>query len=98
VLHSFDGYDGDFPTGALVADSQLNIYGTTEAGGNNEEGTVFELTTKKETVLYSFCAQHGCTDGFTPSGGVIADSEGNLYGTTSYGGSKEGGIVFELEK
>jgi uncharacterized repeat protein (TIGR03803 family) len=52
-----------------------------------------------ETVLYSFCAQSGCTDGAEPSG-LITDAAGKLYGTTSVGGAhgsgKQGGTVFEL--
>lgn len=105
---SFDGPAGYDPQGTLARDSAGNLYGTTVYGGNSngdcsmECGVVFELTPPAsgtglwtETVLYSFCSQPGCSDGANPQSGVIFDSEGNLYGTASYGG-KGAGIVFEL--
>ena len=51
-----------------------------------------------ETVLYNFCSSAGeCIDGSYPGyAGLIADAQGNLYGTTSGGGANNGGIVFEL--
>jgi uncharacterized repeat protein (TIGR03803 family) len=49
-----------------------------------------------ETVLYSFCHLPGCTDGAYPQAGLIADSSGNLYGTTPYGGASNDGVVFKL--
>ncbi len=50
----------------------------------------------QEKVLYSFCSQTNCTDGNGPSGGLISDAAGDLYGTTSSGGSYNYGTVFEL--
>jgi uncharacterized repeat protein (TIGR03803 family) len=110
VLHSFstqiDYADGTEPLAGLIADAQGNLYGTTIGGGanctdNGGCGTVFKLTPKsngtyKETVLYSFCAQDGCADGDYPHAGLIADAQGNLYGTTSQGAVDNGGAVFEL--
>ncbi|MBV9860565.1 MAG: hypothetical protein JO267_00285 [Alphaproteobacteria bacterium] len=51
-----------------------------------------------EQVLYSFCAQNGCPDGSAPAGPLVTDGSGNLYGTTSSGGTGFGdyGTVFEL--
>jgi len=49
-----------------------------------------------ETVLYNFCAQTSCVDGYTPYGSLVADSSGNLYGTTYNGGAHSFGEVFEL--
>jgi len=50
-----------------------------------------------ETVLYSFCAQTSCTDGYLPYGTLVADASGNhLYGTTYQGGAHSFGAVFEL--
>jgi len=88
VLHKFgSGGDGQTPEASLIRDDKGNLYGTTTAGGKFGKGTVFKVTESgKETILYSFCAQQGCTDGSTPSAGVRRDSVGNLYGTTVWGG------------
>jgi hypothetical protein len=51
------------------------------------------------TTLVSFCAQTNCTDGAEPEAGLIADANGDLFGTTSEGGAyKSGGTVFEIAK
>jgi uncharacterized repeat protein (TIGR03803 family) len=95
VLYSFTGLDGALPFGGLVRDSAGNLYGTTQTGGANFFGTVFELdNTGKETVLYSFT---GGSDGATPYAGLVRDSAGNLYGTTSQGGMDNIGTVFEVD-
>jgi uncharacterized repeat protein (TIGR03803 family) len=105
VLHSFgSGRDGAEPSGALVFDAAGNLYGETRIGGASEAGTVFELTpngdgTWTEEVLYSFGSQSH--DGAYPSGGLVFDAAGNLYGTTQDGGGTLGctgdcGRVFEL--
>jgi uncharacterized repeat protein (TIGR03803 family) len=96
VLHAFDGTDGFGPRGSLLFDSAGNLYGTTEENGS-APGTVFELAPDghggwKETVLHSFNGN----DGAVPDSGVIFDSAGNLYGTTSLGGASGAGVVFEL--
>jgi uncharacterized repeat protein (TIGR03803 family) len=100
VLNSFKstGKGGDYPYGGLIADSAGNLYGTTQDGGASNDGTVFKLTPpatgKKwtETVLNSF----NRTNGKQPLGSLLADSAGNLYGTTDYGGASNFGTVFEL--
>jgi len=101
VLHSFDGADGFAPLGGLIMDKQSNLYGTTEEGGagcdGNGCGTVFKLAPDgTETVLYTFCLQAGCTDGVFPSGTMIMDKSGNLYGTAEADGAGGNGTVFEL--
>ncbi|MGH6841232.1 MAG: choice-of-anchor tandem repeat GloVer-containing protein, partial [Methylocella sp.] len=96
VLYSFKGgSDGAGPNGGLIADSKGNLYGTTRHGGASGNGTVFKLSPGgTETVLYTFT---GGSDGALPSGGLIADSSGNLYGVTASGGaSSDGGVVFKL--
>jgi len=98
VIHTFGGPDGAFPGYAdLVFDHQGKIYGTTTEGGEFGQGVVFELTPSNgawtESVIYSFS---GSADGGTPDAGVIFDSAGNLYGTTTAGGQYQGGTVFEL--
>jgi uncharacterized repeat protein (TIGR03803 family) len=98
VLHAFtDSLDGSEPSG-LIFDTAGNLYGTTENGGVGAAGTVFKLTPNKdgswtEIVLYSFT---GGDDGLDPSGGVIMDTMGNLFGTTTSGGTQGRGNVFQL--
>jgi len=103
VLYSFgqQAGQGATPWGSLIQDTVGNFYGTTEQGGANGIGTVFELSppaTKDgawaETVLYSFGGQPG--DGANPYDNLLIDKEGNLYGTTYGGGASEAGTVFEL--
>ena len=81
-----------------MRDAKGNLYGTTAGGGAYGFGKVFKLDTSgKEHVLYNFCPQGGtCTDGQIPFAGVIQDTAGNLYGTTSQGGTAGWGTVFEL--
>jgi uncharacterized repeat protein (TIGR03803 family) len=108
VIHSFSGFtgtgDGALPFGGLTLDAQGNLYGTTDAGGSDGGGTVFELSPGSngawtETILYNFA---GGSDGFAPFAGVVFDSAGNLYGTTERGGTAGlgvitgFGVVFEL--
>ena len=102
ILYRFKGgSNGDQPVGALIMDKAGNLYGANQGGGTSYDGNVFKLNTAgKETVLYSFT---GFSDGVYPAAGVIADAEGNLYGTTQYGGGVtcfgDGcGTVFKLDK
>lgn len=97
VLYSFaGGSDGASPMGKLVFDSLGNLYGTTNAGGAADAGTVFELSPTgsgySESILHAFSG----TDGANPKAELILDASGNLYGTTFSGGSKNAGTVFEL--
>jgi uncharacterized repeat protein (TIGR03803 family) len=96
VLHTFTGgADGAHPYAGLMLDSAGNLYGTTNAGGAFNYGTVFELdSTGTETVLYSFT---GLGDGAFPYAGVVWDSVGNLYGTTNEGGAFSHGTVYKLD-
>jgi uncharacterized repeat protein (TIGR03803 family) len=82
--------DGLYPDAGLVVDSLGNFYGTTEFGGTSNKGTVFEVSPGQNgawtsTVLYSFTGLNG--DGSEPTDKLAFDSEGNLYGTTTQGGS-----------
>lgn len=97
VIFSFPGPDGSFPGKQLTIDSKGNLYGV--LGLYTENGAVFELSRQatgmwKQTILYVFTGKNG--DGSYPRSGVTFDSKGNLYGTTSEGGSLNKGTVFEL--
>ena len=82
--------DGERPWTGLTADSIGNLYGTTSRGGASDAGTVFKLSPGGTyTVLHSF---KGGSDGAIPHAGLIADSSGNLYGTTEYGGASGCGL------
>lgn len=101
TLHMFQGSDGSYPNAGLVLDEAGNLYGAAASGGDTgDNGTVFQLTQSgggqwTEKVLYNFCSQSQCEDGFDPWGGLI-ESGGVLYGTTFSGGSNGVGTVFEL--
>jgi len=94
TLYSFNGTDGKNPRANLLADSSGNLYGTTEFGGASDLGTAFRLAagTNSLTTLASFSGANGTN----PWGGLVADTAGNLYGTTRYGGSGDYGTVFEI--
>jgi uncharacterized repeat protein (TIGR03803 family) len=108
TLYDFLGGDnGNQPQTGVVFDGQGNIYGTTYYGGSYGWGTVFSLEPTshgwKQKVLYSFL---GSSDGFNPVGNLLIDANGNLYGTTLYGGTGVGctpgsydcgGTVFALK-
>jgi len=80
--------DGALPRGALIQAADGNLYGTTEAGGTNNKGTIFKVATNGTlTTLYSFCSQSNCADGESPYAGLLLASDGNFYGTTFYGGN-----------
>lgn len=101
ILHRFRvnyqrQHDGIYPYSSLVRDAQGNLYGTTQEGGDcgTAAGTVFEITTDgKEKILHSFC---GTDDGAYPSGNLITDEKGNLYGTAPNGGLYGNGVVFMI--
>lgn len=94
----FDGTDGKGPmTGVIIDAARRVLYGTT-IDSIFGPGNVFQIDRSgSETVLYTFCQQPGCTDGYVP-GGLVEDGLSNLYGTTVNGGNQgEGfGVVFEI--
>jgi uncharacterized repeat protein (TIGR03803 family) len=99
VLHNFKTKEGSSPLLGLVFDSSGNLYGVASEEGGSRAGSVFELspsgTSWTEKTLHSF---NGGSDGSTPTGPVIFDSAGNIYGTTKLGGSNGVGVVYELTK
>jgi len=102
VLYSFcsasNCADGANPAAGLIQDVSGSFYGTTLFGGASGSGTVFKLDSAgNETVLYSFCSVSNCTDGASPSAGLIQDVAGNLYGVTQGGGASADGTVFKVD-
>jgi len=102
TLLSFDGTDGLAPHASLIMDTGGNLYGTTEEGGANGDGTVFELAPPSkskgkwaESVLWSFDGR----DGTWPYVGFVMDAGGNLHGTAFHGGASGApgnGTIFQL--
>jgi uncharacterized repeat protein (TIGR03803 family) len=106
ILHSFGEDDGEYPASEIVVDGAGNLYGTTTEGGDFNAGIVFQLSPDgaggyTETILHHF---NGFADGLNPYGGVAIDADGNLYGTTTAGGTggvcaEDGcGVVYKLTK
>ena len=96
---SFNGSNGYSPTAGVLLNSTQGIalYGTTSEGGTNQSGVVFKITApSNESILYNFCSQPNCADGAIPTGALVADKLGNLYGTTKLGGVSDNGVVFEI--
>jgi uncharacterized repeat protein (TIGR03803 family) len=93
--------DGYGPNGLILA-SDGNFYGTTFYGANPGpydlgSGTVFKITPSGAfTTIYTFCSQSGCADGANPAGELVQGTDGDLYGTTLYGGVNLIGTVFKI--
>lgn len=96
ILQSFTGgADGGVPNGGLVIDKKGNLYGTTYVGGSAGLGTVFHVSsTGAFSTLYSFVDN---AHGSHPNATLTLGPDGNLYGTTQYGGAANRGAVFELD-
>jgi uncharacterized repeat protein (TIGR03803 family) len=100
VVHTFDGAHGSVPTGLTLAPDG-NLYGTTLDGGANGTGVIFKFTLpgRTLTVLHSFSSLNGSgqnSDGAEPSNGLLAASDGYLYGATSLGGNNTCGTLFRI--
>lgn len=105
LIHTFgqdEGLDGEVPNPGLVFDASGNLYGTTNKGGRNKAGTIFQLTRDTNglwsgKILHNFCSAENCADGGLPAVGLTLGSNGHLYGTTFVGGPPYGfGAVFEI--
>jgi hypothetical protein len=102
VIHRFsrkNGKSGLSPYGGVILDASGNLYGSTDGGGGFDyQGTAYELVQQhgvwREKVLHSF---GDGKDGRGAASGLTFDSSGNLYGTTVFGGTYGGGIVFQLK-
>lgn len=100
ILHTFctvdPCLDGQAPAGIMQA-ADGNLYGTTYSAGQFNAGTLFKITTKGEfTVLHAFCSFANCADGQWPAYPPVQGSDGNLYGTTSDGGTAAAGVLYDL--
>jgi uncharacterized repeat protein (TIGR03803 family) len=90
TLHSFcsksnctDGSEGNW----LMQAADGNFYGNTLYGGANDKGVVFKFTPSGHySIVYNFCSLENCADGGVPYGSLIQGTDGNFYGTTTFGG------------
>ena len=98
ILASFGNSDGAVPMGGLIIDAAGNLFGTTASGGTIGNGTVFEIAKNAgvPTTLVNFAGINPGTIGGVSYGNLIADADGNLFGTTYYGGTNGQGTVFEI--
>jgi uncharacterized repeat protein (TIGR03803 family) len=96
--------DGALPLAKLTQNTAGDKFGTTFAGGlgaafgqfDSGFGTVYKIAANGAySILYSFCHQTNCTDGFGPAGAIVLDSSGNVFGT-SKGGAQNHGAVFKI--
>ena len=102
ILHYFCGFgtdcrDGVYPN-ALVQAVDGNLYGTTQQGEyGTRHGTIFRITPSGNfKTLHRFCSISDCPDGAGPTSGLVQGSDGNLYGTTPYGGLNGNGTFFRI--
>jgi uncharacterized repeat protein (TIGR03803 family) len=98
TLHSFAGNgsndDGINPLFASLVEGADGIfYGTTFAGGTNDDGTIFQITADG---TFSTLFEFNGTNGLYPYAGLSLGTDGNLYGATSEGGTNQDGNVFQI--
>ena len=97
VLYSFGASttDANDPSAGVTVDASGNLYGVTEFGGANGKGAVWEISASNTySILYSFGASGG--DAAYPVANVVFDSNGNMFGTSAYGGLYGGGAIWEI--
>ncbi len=99
VLHNFIGgiTDGCYPEGILVQGGDSNFYGVTDLCGATNRGIAFKISPAGAfTLLYNFCSTAGCFDGSQPLAGLVRGTDGNFYGTSSAGGTKNYGSIYKI--
>lgn len=89
--------DGKNPSSGLIQTENGNFYGVTYGGGDNGRGLLYKFTPRHRlSPVYRFCHEARCADGSHPSGTLLLGTDGNLYGTTSIGGSRNQGTLFQV--
>ena len=94
--------DGQAPRGNLVTDASGDIFGVTASGGDSDSGVVFELVHDAQSGtwtyqrIYSFCSAMACPDGIDPIGSLVIDTQGRLYGVTTFDGAFSFGTLYRL--
>jgi uncharacterized repeat protein (TIGR03803 family) len=89
--------DGEYPLAGLIQGTDGNFYGTTQEGGDFNNGAVFKITPQGNvTSLYSFCMYNDCIDGEYPYAALVQATDGNFYGTTFQGGPPNNGTIFKI--
>ena len=88
--------DGAQPNGEVAFNDAGYACGTTRAGGSAQHGTLYCLEDGDASWSYSFCSRANCEDGAGPFAGVAPDGNGNLIGTTRYGGRYGQGVVYAI--
>ncbi len=94
TLASFRGTNGGNSDVGMALDRNGNLFGTTQGGGANDAGTVFEIVQGSRHIKTVASFAHGNN----PGAGVTLDGNGNLFGTTFNGGVHDDGSVFEIAK
>jgi uncharacterized repeat protein (TIGR03803 family) len=101
TIYSFKGAEGARPYARLILDAAGNLYGTTRDGGPSGNGTAFRLAPPaKDKPGWTLMVLHSFTgaDGRFPTSALVFGQDGNLYGTTQFGGAKNLGTAFKLTK
>jgi hypothetical protein len=101
TLFSFNGSNGVYPNGGLTGDANGDLFGATFEGGANDYGAVFEIqnTGTIAAPVYASASTTLSFDGSNgaPPAGLIADPNGDLFGTSEYYGANDDGTVFEIK-
>lgn len=96
TLYSFDGPHGAYPIGGLVQAVDGNLYGTTTSGGSSNAGVIFRITTTGALTVLVNLDSKDPIGGYQADAGLVAGSDGNLYGATVWGGTDVYGTIFQM--
>ena len=93
ILHSFDSSDGEYLYGPLVQGNDGLLYGTAYSGGSGQGGVIFKMNLSGTITLLRQFDVNSLTDGFYPTAGLAAATDGNFYGANTFGNSS-GSVVY----